>query len=287
MRILLTGARGMLGTDIALRLGNLDMDFFGIDRDELDITDEQAVFDFFSSNRPDAVIHCAAYTAVDKAESERDIALKVNAGATGFLARAAASADAKIMYISTDYVFDGMSDIPYETHDDCNPINWYGYTKHKGEEAVRINTNRHFIVRISWLFGHNGNNFVKTMMKLAAVRESIDVVNDQFGSPTFTEDLAILLCDMIMTEKYGIYHATNEGFCSWADFAQQIMELTGSTCKINPITTEMYPTKTVRPKNSMLSRAKLDHSGFTRLPEWEDALGRYLTGCNLAQPARN
>ena len=276
MRVLLTGARGMLGTDVAGRLKDLGMDFLGIDKDELDIADEQAVIKFFSSCKPEAVIHCAAYTAVDKAETEREAAYKVNADGTCNLARAASGANSKFLYVSTDYVFDGTGDVPYEADAECKPINWYGNTKFEGEKAVMKHVDRHFIVRISWLFGKNGGNFVKTMMRLAETRESIDVVYDQHGSPTYTEDLAVLLCGMVLTEKYGVYHATNEGYCTWAQFAGKIMELSGSSCRINPISTDMYPTKAARPKNSMLSKAKLDRMGFSRLPDWEDALGRYI-----------
>jgi dTDP-4-dehydrorhamnose reductase len=276
VKILLTGAKGMLGTDIAARLTALNINFLGIDKDELDITDKSAVYDFITQYKPTAVIHCAAYTAVDKAESEPELCMNINAIGTENIAKACREINAAMLYISTDYVFNGEGDLPFEIDSLKSPLSVYGKSKLAGEEAVLQYLNKHYIVRISWVFGHHGGNFVKTMLRLAETKTEINVVNDQIGSPTFTEDLVVLLCDIIQTDKYGIYHATNEGYCSWAEFAQEIMRVSGKSCKINPITTEQYPTPAKRPRNSRLSKKSLDLRGFTRLPRWEAALERYL-----------
>jgi len=277
MKILLTGAKGMLGTDVAERLTDLGIDFLGIDKEELDITNETAVNSYITEYRPSVIIHCAAYTAVDLAETERELAYKINVDGTKNIAQAAADTNARLLYISTDYVFDGQNSEPYEVESLCKPINWYGYTKHKGEEAVAEYLSEYFIIRTSWLFGRNGNNFIKTMLKLAETRDEISVVCDQTGSPTFTVDLAVLLCDIAQSDKCGKYHVTNEGFCSWAELAQEIMNIRNRPCKVNFITTEQYPTKAQRPKNSRLSKRSLDENGFMRLPDWKDALERYLS----------
>jgi dTDP-4-dehydrorhamnose reductase len=276
LKVLLTGAKGMLGTDVAKRLNELKIDFIGIDIDELDITDESAVHAFISDYKPNAIIHCAAYTAVDKAEDEPELCMKVNAIGTENLARACREINAAMLYISTDYVFNGEGEMPYETYSPKAPLSVYGKSKLAGEEAVLRHLDKHYIVRVSWVFGQSGNNFVKTMLRLAETKDEINVVGDQIGSPTYTVDLAVLLCDMIVSEKYGVYHATNEGFCSWAEFAEKIMKASESSCKVNPITTEQYPTKAVRPKNSRMSKNSLDEAGFERLPVWAEALKRYL-----------
>jgi dTDP-4-dehydrorhamnose reductase len=283
MKILVTGGIGQLGTDVLAELKKRDVKHIGVDVltdgviDVLDITDANAVRAYITDKKPQCVIHCAAYTAVDKAEDEPELCFKVNAEGTENLAKACREIDAEMIYISTDYVFDGKGDKPYETDAVKAPISTYGKSKLAGEEAVIKHLEKYYIVRISWVFGHHGNNFVKTMLKLAETREELNVVSDQVGSPTYTPDLAILLCDMAMSGKYGEYHATNEGFCSWAEFATEIMKQSGSACKINPIPTEQYPTKAVRPKNSRLSKASLDDAGFERLPAWQDALGRYVS----------
>jgi len=283
MKILVTGAAGQLGTDVMAELKKRQIKAIGADMTEgqspchiLDITDADAVSAFMSEYKPQSVIHCAAYTAVDKAEDEAEICFKVNAEGTENLARACKDIGAEMIYISTDYVFDGKGDEPYETDAVKAPVSIYGKSKSAGEEAVLKHLEKYYIVRTSWVFGHIGNNFVKTMLKLAQTKDEINVVSDQTGSPTYTPDLAILLCDMALSGKYGIYHATNEGFCSWAEFATEIMKQSGSGCKINPIPTEQYPTKAIRPKNSGLSKSSLDKSGFARLPEWQDALLRYV-----------
>lgn len=225
---------------------------------------------------PDAIIHCAAYTAVDKAEDDADRCMAVNADGTLHVAKEAEEIGAKLLYISTDYVFDGKENIPFAINDEKVPLNMYGLSKLMGEQAVQMVSSKYFIVRISWVFGKNGNNFVKTMLRLGKEKEELFVVCDQWGSPTYTADLAPLLCDMIETDKYGVYHATNEGVTCWAAFALEIMKDAGLSCKIRPITTDRYPTKAQRPHNSRLSKKSLDNAGFNRLPDWKDALKRYL-----------
>ena len=213
---------------------------------------------YISKLKPECVIHCAAYTAVDKAEDEEEICSKVNVYGTENIAKACKKVDAKMIYISTDYVFDGQGDTPFEIDGNIKPLSVYGKTKYEGELKVKEILDKYFIVRISWVFGVNGNNFIKTMLRLGKEKESLNVVCDQIGSPTYTFDLAPLLCDMAETEKYGVYHATNEGFCSWAEFATEIMKKANLKCVINPIPTSEYPTKAVRPFNSRLSKKSLD-----------------------------
>lgn len=226
--------------------------------------------------KPDAIIHCAAYTAVDHAEDNKETCFDVNVNGTKYLAAAAKGMDAKFIYISTDYVFEGTGTEPFTEEDAANPVGYYGLTKYEGEKAVQSLLDKYFIVRISWVFGINGNNFIKTMLRLADTRDELNVVGDQYGSPTYTFDLAKLLVDMVETEKYGVYHASNEGFTTWADFAKGIFEVAGKKVKVNSITTEEYPTKAIRPKNSRMSKDKLEKNGFTRLPAWQDALTRYI-----------
>lgn len=276
MRVLVTGAKGQLGFDVLKCLKERSILTIPADIEEFDITDIIAARRFILSNKPDVVIHCSAYTAVDKAEDEQDLSYKINVEGTVNIANICKEIDAKMVYISTDYVFPGIGENFYEVDDLTGPLSVYGLTKLQGEFAVKEIVRRHFIVRISWVFGVNGNNFVKTMLRLGQERDSINVVGDQIGSPTFTGDIAPLLCDMIETEKYGTYHATNEGTCSWAEFAKEIMKLANYSTKINPITTEEYPTKAKRPKNSRLSKESLIKHGFKKLPAWEDALKRYM-----------
>jgi dTDP-4-dehydrorhamnose reductase len=252
------------------------MDYRGIDIDELDITNEASVRDYIAQYKPNVVIHCAAYTAVDKAESEADLCVRVNANGTENIAKACREIDAAMLYISTDYVFCGDDDMPFEIDSPKSPLSVYGKSKLAGEEAVLRHLGKYYIVRISWVFGKNGGDFVKTMLRLAESKSEINVVSDQIGSPTFTEDLSVLLCDMAVSEKYGTYHATNEGFCSWADYAEAIMRISETPCKINPVTTAQYLTPAKRPGNSRLSKKSLDANGFERLPDWENALERYL-----------
>ena len=274
--ILVTGAAGQLGADVVNELKKRRIVCAGIDIAELDITDTNAVWEYMTKQKPQSVIHCAAYTAVDKAEDEPELCMSVNADGTENLALACRETGAEMIYISTDYVFSGDGDEPYETDAPTAPQSVYGKSKLAGEEAVRRHLDKYYIVRTSWVFGQNGANFVKTIMDLSKTKDEINVVCDQIGSPTYTPDLAILLCDMALSAKYGIYHATNEGFCSWTEFATEITRLSGSPCKINPIPTEKYPTNAVRPKNSRLSKTSLDNAGFIRLPGWQDALWRYI-----------
>jgi len=274
--IIVTGARGQLGTDVVSELKKRGIETLGIDVDEMDITNSYAVHQYLIKHTPSCIMHCAAYTAVDKAEDEPELCMIVNADGTENIAEACREIDAEMIYISTDYVFEGEGKTPYETDALKAPLQVYGKSKLAGEEAVKQHLFKYYIVRTSWVFGRTGSNFVKTMFKLSETRDSINVVNDQIGSPTYTPDLATLLCDMALSGKYGIYHATNEGFCSWAEFAEEIIRLSGNQCMINHIPTEQYPTKAVRPKNSRMSKASLDRAGFDRLPDWQDALRRFI-----------
>lgn len=281
MRILVTGVAGQLGYDCMKRLTALGIDCKGVDYADFDLTDGEAVMAAVKAYAPDGILHCAAYTNVNKAETEPEKCAEVNGMGTLNLVRAAMAVNAKLLYVSTDYVFPGDGDEPFETGSPLGAKNVYGLSKAQGEEAVRSIMQKYFIVRVAWVFGKNGNNFVKTMLKLGKERPEVSVVCDQFGSPTYTPDLAKLMCDMIQTEKYGVYHATNEGFCSWADFAAEIMKQAGLPCRVKPITSAEYPQPVKRPANSRLSKASLDAAGFDRLPPWQDALGRFLT--ELAQ----
>lgn len=277
MNILVTGGNGLLGHDVTRRLELLKIPYHSPSRKELDITDSMAVESYFQSMEPDAVLHCAAYTAVDRAEDEREACFAVNSKATEHLARCCAEAGAKLAYISTDYVFDGCLDRPYEVTDTPRPLNCYGSSKYEGECAVQKWLERYFIVRVSWLFGEYGTHFVSKICSLAREREEIAVVADQTGSPTYTADLAVLLTELIQSDQYGIYHATNEGFCSWYDLARDIIELTGSETRVKALLSSEYATKAKRPQNSRLSKKSLDEAGFGRLPHYRDALKRYLS----------
>jgi len=276
MKILVTGYSGQLGYDVVLEGKKRGYEIIGVGHKELDITQEEQVKSYVHNVEPDAIIHCAAYTAVDNAEDDKETCLDVNVNGTKYLAAAAKGMDAKFIYISTDYVFEGTGTEPFTEEDAANPVGYYGLTKYEGEKAVQSLLDKYFIVRISWVFGINGNNFIKTMLRLAETRDELNVVGDQYGSPTYTFDLAKLLVDMVETEKYGVYHASNEGFTTWADFAKEIFQVAGKKVKVNSITTEEYPTKGVRPKNSRMSKDKLEKNGFTRLPAWQDALTRYI-----------
>ncbi len=276
MKVLVTGFAGQLGYDVAAELTARGISYIAADKNDFDLTDKEAVNGFVGACRPDVIIHCAAYTAVDKAEEDSANCYKVNVEGTQNLAKAAGETQAKFVYISTDYVFDGEKDEPYEVDDLTAPKTVYGATKLEGENRVRHACPRHFIIRTAWVFGKNGNNFVKTMLRLGSERDSINVVCDQFGSPTYTKDLARLICDMIATEKYGTYHATNEGYCSWADFAFEIMTQAGLGARIVPIPSSQYPAKAHRPANSRLSKQKLIDSGFNPLPDWKSALTEFI-----------
>ena len=280
MRVLVTGAKGQLGTDVMAELKSNNIEAVGIDREELDIVDAKACEEFFdkanAEKRIDAVIHCAAYTAVDKAEDEQELSYNINALGTKNIATACKKFDMKLMYISTDYVFNGQGERPWEPDDERQPLNVYGKTKYEGELFVEEITKKYFIVRIAWVFGIAGNNFIKTMLKLAKERDSLTVVDDQIGSPTYTADLSKLLVSMIQTDNYGRYHATNEGYCSWYEFAKEIFKVAGVTINVAPVDSSAYPAKAKRPANSRMEKKKLDEMGFKRLPSWQDATRRYI-----------
>jgi len=276
MKILVTGYTGQLGYDVVKQGMKHGFNMIGVGSKDFDITNQQSVFDYVREINPDAIIHCAAYTAVDKAEDDKSTCWNVNVEGTNNLAEAAKEINAKFMYISTDYVFNGTGDSPFKETDKPNPIGYYGITKYEGEKVVQQLLDKWFIVRISWVFGINGKNFVKTMLRLAETRNELNVVGDQIGSPTYTFDLARLLIEMIQTDKYGIYHASNEGYCSWAEFAKEIFKQANINVNVNSISTEQYPTRAVRPKNSRMAKQKLLNNGFTPLPSWQDAVKRYV-----------
>lgn len=276
MRVLVTGVKGQLGYDVVNELEERGHESVGVDIEEMDITDAASVETVITETGVDAVIHCAAYTAVDAAEDNEELCRKVNEEGTRNIARVCKELDLKMMYISTDYVFNGQGTRPWEPDDEREPLNVYGETKCGGELAVEELLDKYFIVRIAWVFGVNGKNFIKTMLNLGKTRDSLTVVSDQVGSPTYTYDLARLLVDMIETDKYGRYHATNEGFCSWYEFACEIFRQAGMNVSVSPVDSSGYPAKAKRPMNSRMSKDKLDEMGFERLPSWQDALGRYL-----------
>ncbi len=277
MRVLVTGVKGQLGHDIVNECAKRGIEAVGVDIEEMDITDPASVDKVITEANVDAVIHCAAWTAVDAAEDNADKCRLVNAYGTENIAKVCKKLDIKMTYISTDYVFDGQGTRPWEPDDERNPLNVYGQTKYEGEVAVTENLSKFFIVRIAWVFGVNGNNFIKTMLRLGKERGAVSVVNDQVGSPTYTYDLSVLLVDMIQTDKYGFYHATNEGLCSWYEFACEIFKQAGmDDVKVTPVDSTAFPAKAKRPMNSRMSKDKLEANGFNRLPSWQDALGRYL-----------
>lgn len=278
MKILVTGGSGQLGFDVCRELERRGIEYTAPSSRAMDITDAAAVRAQIRAYRPDAVIHCAAWAAVDAAEDEPEQVFAVNEGGTRNIALACGGEiGAKMLYISTDYVFPGTGTRFYEPDDPTGPVNVYGKSKLAGELAVKELLEKYFIVRTSWVFGEHGNNFVKTMLRLAETCSEVSVVCDQVGSPTYTADLAPLLCDMVQTEKYGTYHAANEGICSWAEFAEEIFRLAGKDVKVNRIPTEEYPVKAKRPLNSRLSKNCLETIGLWRLPEWKKALERSLS----------
>jgi len=275
MKFFITGVGGQLGYDVKRELISRGYeDIYAPSLNELDITNEKMVADSILENKPDVIFHCAAYTAVDKAEEEKELCYNVNVKGTEYLVKYAKEVGAKFIYISTDYVFDGTKDGEYFVDDKSCPINYYGETKWLGEEAVRTYDN-HIIVRISWVFGINGKNFIKTMLKLSETRNELGVVSDQIGSPTYTLDLSKLLVDMSMSDKCGTYHATNEGYCSWNEFAKYIFEVNDIDMVVNEVLTKDYKTVAKRPLNSRMDKSKLDEDGFDRLPDWKDAVKRY------------
>lgn len=281
MKALVTGVKGQLGFDVVNELKKRGHTAIGVDIEEMDITDKVSVEKVINEIKPDVVIHCAAWTAVDSAEEEENISKvrNVNAKGTENIAKVCKALDIKMVYISTDYVFDGQGTEPWKPDcKDYKPLNVYGQTKLEGELAVSSNLDKFFIVRIAWVFGVNGNNFIKTMLKLSDKYDTLRVVNDQIGTPTYTYDLARLLVDMVETDKYGYYHATNEGgYISWYDFACEIFKQAGKNVNVIPVTTEEYGlSKAARPFNSRLDKSKLVENGFEPLPTWQNALERYL-----------
>ena len=293
MRVFVTGVKGQLGYDVMNELEKQGLEGIGVDIDEMDITDADQVNEVIKEAAPDAVIHCAAYTAVDAAEDNEEICRKVNAQGTENIAKVCEELDIKMMYISTDYVFDGQGTTPWQP--DCKdyaPLNVYGQTKLDGELAVANTLEKYFIVRIAWVFGVNGKNFIKTMLNVGKTHDRLTVVSDQIGTPTYTLDLSRLLVDMIETDKYGYYHATNEGgYISWYDFTKEIFkqavelghtEYSEDRLTVAPVTTAEYGvSKAARPFNSRLDKSKLVENGFKPLPTWQDALHRYLQEINF------
>ena len=282
LRILVTGVKGQLGFDCLRELDKRGYkNVKGIDIEDLDITNEEATLKLIKEFRPDVIMHNAAWTAVDKAEEMSDKVYAVNALGPRNIARAAKEVGAKMIYISTDYVFDGEGDRFFEVDDPKNGLSVYGKTKSQGEDFVTSILDKYFIIRISWVFGINGKNFIRTMINLSDMgKTELNIVGDQIGSPTYTVDLAVLMCDMMETDKYGIYHATNEGICSWAEFASFIFKEIGSNLKVNPVTTEEYmklvQNQAKRPLNSRMSKESLVKAGFNKLPTWQDATRRYI-----------
>ncbi len=277
MKVLVTGVKGQLGYDVVKECEKRGIEAIGVDVEEMDITDAAACERVITEAKADAVIHCAAYTAVDAAEDNQDLCRKVNAEGTRNIAEVCRKLDIKMMYFSTDYVFNGQGERPWEPDDPREPLNVYGQTKYEGELAVQELLEKYFIVRIAWVFGVNGKNFIKTMLRLGKERGAVSVVDDQIGSPTYTYDLARLVVDMIQTDRYGIYHATNEGLCSWYEFACQIFKAAGmNQVKVTPVDSTAFPAKAKRPHNSRMDKSKLAENGFEPLPSWEDALERYL-----------
>lgn len=277
LKLLVTGIGGQLGYDVMRQGVQQGLDVHGTRRRNLDITKEQEVYHYIRHLKPDVIIHCAAYTAVDLAESDKKNCWNVNVEGTKYLVNVAKELNIKFMYVSTDYVFDGLGEKALVETDLPCPKSYYGLTKYEGEKAVQSMLQEYFIVRTSWVFGINGNNFTKRMLHLAKSREEVKVVGDQIGSPTYTHDLAKLLISMVQTDKYGIYHATNEGFCSWAEFAEEIFKQSNCNVQVRVVSSEDYPVNAVRPKNARLSKEKLKINGFKSLPTWQDALERYLS----------
>lgn len=275
MKVLVTGVNGQLGHDIVEECQKRNIETIGVDVKEMDITDAHQVNEVITETKPDAIIHCAAWTAVDKAEDEVEQCRKVNRDGTKHIVDVCEKLELPLMYFSTDYVFDGQGEEPWHEYDERHPLNVYGKTKYEGElEVERLK--KHFIIRISWVFGINGSNFIKTMLRLGKERKEVSVVNDQIGSPTYTYDLARLCVDMIQTKEYGTYHATNEGICSWYELACEIFKQAKMDVIVHPVDSTQFPTRAIRPKNSRMNKTELDKHGFTRLPSWQDALERYL-----------
>ena len=274
--ILVTGANGQLGYDVIQELKRRSIECKGVDIDALDVTDEIETKKYIIKLKPTCVIHCAAYTMVDEAEKSEYKCNLINIVGTENVMKACIAINSKLMIISTDYIFDGEKIGCYEIDDVPNPISIYGKSKYVAEQIVSKNIEKFFIIRTSWLFGNNGKNFVRTILKISRERKKINVVDDQIGSPTYSYDLATRICDIIMSDKYGIYHVTNRGYCSWREFAEKIIEIANEECIVVGISSEEYNSLAVRPKNSKMSKKSLIDNGFDELPHWEDAVGRYI-----------
>lgn len=276
MKVVVTGAAGQLGQDVMRELARKNHQAFGTGRTQLDITNEADVTAYISEVKPDVILHCAAYTNVDAAEENEDVAYQINAAGTEYLAKAAKLTGAKMLYISTDYVFDGTATEPYEVDEPTKPLGAYGRTKLAGEQLLQKHLDEFFIVRTAWVFGIYGNNFVKTMIRLGQERGEVGVVHDQVGSPTYTVDLAQFMVELMETDKYGVYHATNSGICSWYDFAVEIFKQAEMNVKVNPLTSDQFPRPAARPKYSVLSKKMIEKQGLKPLRDWKEALAAYL-----------
>lgn len=282
MKLLVTGYKGQLGFDVVNEATSRGIEAVGVDIEEMDITNANQVKTVIKNGNYDVIVHCAAWTAVDKAEDPEllETVKRVNVEGTENIANVCKELDIPMMYFSTDYVFDGQGDTPWDEYSDRKPLNVYGQTKYEGELAVE-KLQKHFIIRIAWVFGVNGNNFIKTMLRLGKERKAVSVVNDQIGNPTYTYDLAKLVVDMIQTDKYGTYHATNSGdFISWYDFACEIFKQAELEVEVTPVDSNTFPAAAKRPNNSRMNQNELDKNGFDRLPSWQDALSRYLKEIN-------
>lgn len=274
--ILITGGYGQLGSDIALECQKRDIACLPVGMDDFDITSYDQVVLYLKMHPTSAIMHCAAYTAVDQAEDDKELCYKVNVDGTRNMAKVAKELSIPLLYVSTDYVFDGEKPGFYDVNDPSNPQSVYGESKWEGEQVVRSLVKDHYIVRISWVFGFNGKNFVRTMLRLGKERSDVSVVSDQVGSPTYTKDAAKSMLDILLSQQYGTYHVTNEGFTSWANFAQYIFQKAGFTTQVHPILSKDYPVKAKRPKNSCLSKQSLLSNGFDLLPTWQDAVDRFI-----------
>ncbi|MDA1970035.1 MULTISPECIES: dTDP-4-dehydrorhamnose reductase [Bacillus] len=276
MKVLVTGAKGQLGKDVVSLLKEQTWEVFGFGREELNITDEKQVSEKVLLIQPDIIIHTAAYTQVDQAESDEEAAFKVNAEGTKYLAQAAEAVGAKFCYVSTDYVFDGTKDTPYKVDDQTNPQTVYGKSKLVGEQYTQEYCSKSYIVRTSWVFGLYGNNFVKTMLRLAEENKELGIVHDQVGSPTYTTDLARFIISLVQTDKYGVYHGSNSGVCSWYEFAKEIFKQSNIEIVVNPLKTEDFPRPAARPKYSVLDKGMIEENGFESLQNWKEALKDFL-----------
>ena len=274
--ILVTGSTGQLGSDVVKELLKRGYSTLSPNRSEFNLCSEDSIRNYILNSNCEAIVHCAAYTQVHKAEDEKDLCIKINTTATKHIVKCAKILDIPMIYISTDYVFDGTKDGEYTENDETNPINIYGESKLAGEKYVQEILDKYYIVRTSWVFNINGKNFIETMLRLSKANNQLSIVNDQIGSPTYTKDLSRLLVDMLETSKYGLYHATNEGYCSWYEFANTIFKLANINIDIKAINSNEYASRAKRPLNSKLSKDKLIEYGFKPLPHWEDALKDYL-----------